>query len=416
MNYTLCLSGGGFRATLFHIGVIRRLIQLDLFKHIERINSVSGGSIAAAIVMMELSKCPFSSITDFDNRVLIPIIRFIQKSPRNSIYRVVPLRKSPERFMKLLDRELFNRMAFTDLIKSPVWACYSTSLYSAKAWKFSQSEVGDSSNGNAEPNQRDSLSFAVAASACFPPLFRPVKFDVRGRAFNYKYRNGLKVEHRNDTPPKKVLLSDGGLYDNLGSESAITQKANFIISDASGVLANWPHGKPNIYNEIRRPIDIAMDQVVKLRRRLIFNNLIESSSSILIEASKPISVYTEGVNTKKVSPTSSENMPLYKSVPIEFERAIGEIRTDLNAFHDYEIQALVWNGMVKIDAAIKRWVPNLIESRELWSDTPTLKIEEKNIWKALDILKRGQKQKVWGNLHVHLNDGDALIANLGKLL
>ena len=35
MTYTLCLSGGGFRATLFHLGVIRRLIFLNVFNQIE---------------------------------------------------------------------------------------------------------------------------------------------------------------------------------------------------------------------------------------------------------------------------------------------------------------------------------------------------------------------------------------------
>lgn len=44
----LALSGGGFRATLFHLGLLRYLRQAGLLTHVKYITSVSGGSIAAA--------------------------------------------------------------------------------------------------------------------------------------------------------------------------------------------------------------------------------------------------------------------------------------------------------------------------------------------------------------------------------
>ncbi len=50
----LALSGGGFRATLFHLGVLTRLAELDLLRHVAVISSVSGGSILAADYMLHL--------------------------------------------------------------------------------------------------------------------------------------------------------------------------------------------------------------------------------------------------------------------------------------------------------------------------------------------------------------------------
>ena len=50
----LALSGGGFRAALFHIGVLARLAELDMLRHVEVISSVSGGSILAAYYYLEL--------------------------------------------------------------------------------------------------------------------------------------------------------------------------------------------------------------------------------------------------------------------------------------------------------------------------------------------------------------------------
>ena len=42
------LSGGGFRASLFHIGVLAKLAEFDLLRHIEVLSCVSGGSIVGA--------------------------------------------------------------------------------------------------------------------------------------------------------------------------------------------------------------------------------------------------------------------------------------------------------------------------------------------------------------------------------
>ena len=44
----LALSGGGFRALLFHLGALMRLNEIGYLSKLQRIVSVSGGSIAAA--------------------------------------------------------------------------------------------------------------------------------------------------------------------------------------------------------------------------------------------------------------------------------------------------------------------------------------------------------------------------------
>ena len=53
----LCLSGGGYRAMLFHLGVLWRLneIEMKLLKRVDRISSVSGGSITAATLGLHWS-------------------------------------------------------------------------------------------------------------------------------------------------------------------------------------------------------------------------------------------------------------------------------------------------------------------------------------------------------------------------
>ena len=52
----LALSGGGFRASLFHIGVLARLAELDVLRHVEVLSCVSGGSIIGAHYYLEVKR------------------------------------------------------------------------------------------------------------------------------------------------------------------------------------------------------------------------------------------------------------------------------------------------------------------------------------------------------------------------
>ena len=48
----LALSGGGFRASIFHLGVLKRLAELGWLQRVDVLSTVSGGSIIGAFVVM----------------------------------------------------------------------------------------------------------------------------------------------------------------------------------------------------------------------------------------------------------------------------------------------------------------------------------------------------------------------------
>ena len=52
----LAFAGGGFRASLFHIGVLRRLADMDMLRHVEVISAVSGGAITATLYTLLLKR------------------------------------------------------------------------------------------------------------------------------------------------------------------------------------------------------------------------------------------------------------------------------------------------------------------------------------------------------------------------
>lgn len=52
----VALAGGGFRASLFHVGVLRRMAEMDLLRHVEVLSTVSGGSIVGALYLLLLKE------------------------------------------------------------------------------------------------------------------------------------------------------------------------------------------------------------------------------------------------------------------------------------------------------------------------------------------------------------------------
>jgi Patatin-like phospholipase len=72
----LCLSGGGYRAMLFHLGALWRLNELAILKDLDRVSSVSGGSITAAVLGMNWSRLGFDQAgvgQQFHEAVVDPI-------------------------------------------------------------------------------------------------------------------------------------------------------------------------------------------------------------------------------------------------------------------------------------------------------------------------------------------------------
>jgi NTE family protein len=83
----LCLSGGGYRAMLFHGGALARLNEIGWLKKLDAISSVSGGSIAAGLlgaVWNEFTWDQNDTATNFDTVYLQPLLKF---SRRRLIYR-----------------------------------------------------------------------------------------------------------------------------------------------------------------------------------------------------------------------------------------------------------------------------------------------------------------------------------------
>src|SRR6516165_2437423 len=103
----LALSGGGFRASLYHLGLVRFLHDAGILPNVTHITSVSGGSIIAAHLALNWGRYTGSN-SEFDSAAA-ELIAFVRLDVRNRILRRYPFGLAahwPRRLVGLSNRKL----------------------------------------------------------------------------------------------------------------------------------------------------------------------------------------------------------------------------------------------------------------------------------------------------------------------
>src|SRR5271156_5676373 len=103
----LALSGGGFRASLYHLGLVRFLRDGGILPQVTHITSVSGGSILAAHLVLNWDRYN-GSPNEFD-AAAAELLAFVRLDIRNRILRRFPLAlplRGPRRLLGRSNRKL----------------------------------------------------------------------------------------------------------------------------------------------------------------------------------------------------------------------------------------------------------------------------------------------------------------------
>jgi len=108
------------------------------------------------------------------------------------------------------------------------------------------------------------IAKAVAASSAFPPFLAPVTLEVDETDYS-AVGSFEDLHHRPFTT--KVVLCDGGVYDNLGLETAWKACETILVSDAGGRMAADPRPKIDWALQSRRVLELVDNQVRSLRKR-----------------------------------------------------------------------------------------------------------------------------------------------------
>lgn len=257
----LALSGGGYRAMLFHLGAFIRLFELGLLKDIDRISSVSGASITSAKVALEWKR--LKTRDDFFDHVVVPIRRLARwpiDIPCVAAGLLTPWTVS-ECIAGALRAFLFGNASIRQIPTRPQFIFDATNVETGTLWRITRDYMADWKVGRIE-SAYVRLAEAVAASAAFPPFLSPYVLGVRPADFKTVYRECKDRRLLSD-----IALTDGGVYDNLGLETIWKSYRNVLVSDASAALQSDPRPARNWLSHSGRVIGIGYGQAASLRKR-----------------------------------------------------------------------------------------------------------------------------------------------------
>src|SRR5215468_3759821 len=337
----LALSGGGFRATLYHLGLVRFLRDANILRQVTHITSVSGGSIMAAHLALNWDRYT-GSTKEFD-QAASQLLDFIRLDVRNRIVRRFPLGfllRGPRCVLGLSNRQLtrtgllvqqYERHLYGDkslfeLPESPELHILATNLSEGCLCSFSRDglwmmkQKAGSSQIERVRIGLMTVPMAVTASSAFPGFFPPLELT------------GREVGARGGEFGQQAY-TDGGVFDNLGVRM-FRWLTPLLTGDKEldGVLVS-DVGKPfevqvnrragGLVRTAMRASDILMDRVWQLENE----NFQETFGFVFARITDVAGPHEDA-----------------SALHPEVQRQVANIRTDLDAFTPLEISCLIRQG------------------------------------------------------------------------
>jgi len=231
----LCLSGGGYRAMLFHLGTLWYLSDAGYLPKLERVSSVSGGSITAGLLAMRWNQLQFDAsgrATNFASLVVVPIRKMASTTVDAGgviLGVLLPGKSIGDRIIRSYRKILFGDATLQDFADKPRFVINATNVQTGSLFRFSKPYIADWRVGMIL-NPTTGVAEAVAASSAFPPILSPARLDFRHG--DWTKLNAAECGR----PPftTRVVLTDGGVYDNMGIETAWKRCRRVLVSDAGG--------------------------------------------------------------------------------------------------------------------------------------------------------------------------------------
>ena len=401
----LALSGGGFRATLYHLGVVRYLKDAGQLQDVTDIASVSGGSILATHLVLNWDR--YCGDDDRFAEAASEIVRFVQYDVRNRIVRRLPMQLPLRVLAKLSRRDartltpnailehyyrkfLYGERCLYELPERPMLHILTTnvsngglSVFNRKGLFIQQRQPKGKPTFQHIPGTLASLPRVVGASSAFPGFFPPVEIT----AGDLGVREGAYPTE---------WFTDGGVYDNLGIRAFSWLKLQdvqfdqILVSDAGKPFQILSEAALGVFGQSMRATDILWDRVWQLERE----NFGQQPGFVFL----PI---TEMVDASE-DPTA-----LHPVVQAEVQ----SIRTDMDRFSDAEINALVQHGyeVARKVSGIKTVDHNGRSSQSPWAPIPSTQQATRTLSQPKSLapsmptqlareLRRSRRRRIWTTL------------------
>lgn len=267
----LALSGGGFRATLFSLGSLWRLNDAGLLGKLDRITSVSGGSILLGVLAHRWRELQFDNgrAGNFSELVGEPLRAFCSKTidiGAGIKGLLAPFKSAGDFLVDRYEKDLFGDTLLKDLpvadgSGNPKFIFYATNMQTGRSFRFRQDMLADYILGISRTTKVP-LAVAVAASSAFPPIFSPIVLNTDPAAWS----DGDPLPNL-EALRKRIVLADGGVYDNMGLESLVDKVDIVMVSDAGAPFKIDEKPAEDDIFQLGRVRDILIDQTRALRKR-----------------------------------------------------------------------------------------------------------------------------------------------------
>ncbi|WP_341284970.1 patatin-like phospholipase family protein [Priestia megaterium] len=395
----LALSGGGFRASFYHIGVLARMADLGLLRYVEVISTVSGGSIIGALYYLHVKKLLEEKkdfeIRDEDYQEIIAkieadFLEAVQKNlrlrtflnPLKNFKMCLPNYSRSDHIGELYDKFLYRKVlnsnntepikmkdlkikpsgentSFHPLkdnykrsAKVPILLINATILNNGHNWCFSASDMGETDTDYSK--KKIDKNFRLKRVESYKDIYKHEDFElglaVAASACVPGIFAPLAISNLYDEEIRLQLV-DGGVNDNQGISGLLDKRftcTHFIISDASGQMKDEREPKIQISNVIKRANSILTDN---LRDRQLTYMLKEHSDNVAILhlkkgiPVKEVSYFDNRHNLKGETKLCNTEQPSEAfRINSDVQNLLSGIRTDLDSFSDVEAYSLMLDG------------------------------------------------------------------------
>ena len=394
----LALSGGGFRASLFHLGLLARLAEMDVLRSLDVLSTVSGGSIVGAHYYLEvrrlLQEKPDKDITRDD---YIKIIKRLQQDFLKGVQENLRTRalasfgknlrmlfsnsySRTHRMGELFEEKLYSKVqdshpkgrpcfmhnlliqpkgeasAFKPKFsnwrrraKVPILLLNATSLNSGHNWQFTARWMGEPPGlmgSEVDKNARYRRLYYEQAPTEELRQF-PLGHAVAASACVPVLFEPLIIEGLYSD--REVRLVDGGVHDNQGVAGLLDEGCTFVFcSDASGQMEDQHKPSDGLVAVPLRSNSILMDRVREAQYQNLRGRLDSRSIQGLffIHLKKDLPVPpVDWAGCQDPSKALSGAQPLTRyGVDYDLQRRLSAIRTDLDSFTEVEAYSLMCSG------------------------------------------------------------------------
>lgn len=418
----LAFSGGGLRASFFHIGVLAQMAQRGLLRRVEVISTVSGGSILGALYYLHVKKLlerePDAEITDRDYVEIVAALAgdFLAATQRN--IRMLAFAdfaanwkrhrgdySTSDRLAELYDQLLYqsvldkaqvgdpvemrklkifppgqpdfhpNRHNGGRKAKVPILVVNATTLNSGNNWRFTAQDMGEPPSNNNDIDKKPirlkrpkSYDDIVVHQQDFPLGHAVAASACVPGLFPPLSITGL---YQDGEEAIQVQLVDGGVHDNQGVTGLIDNGCvEFVVSDACGQMGEQPRPGTDLVAVLSRVSSILQDRV----RTAVLENL------FTLTRNGPGSVafmsLRQGLGYRELYWNGPDGQP-YKQPEVQLptterfgvdptvQELLSAVRTDLDAFSEVEAYSLMLDGYLIGEQGLGN-VPLLAAGEEAW--------------------------------------------------